>query len=78
MKKNNNDKDPAGKFKALAEVRTQRIIDDISRLKSLARRKNYEFTPEQVDKIFNAILAKCEEIRKAFEPQNDLKSLFKL
>lgn len=78
MKKNNNDRDTACRFKEIAEVRTQRIIDDISRLKPLARRKNYEFTPEQVDKIFNAILAKCEETRKAFEPQNDQKLLFKL
>lgn len=68
----------AERFKDIATMRTRRVLEDINRLKSLASRKNYEYTPEQVAAIFDAIQIELEEVKMCFEPQDKSKKLFTL
>ncbi len=59
-------RDPAAQFVKLAETRTTRVLDTIDSLGKLASKKNYVFTKEQVDKMFNAIQERVEEIKKDY------------
>jgi hypothetical protein len=43
------------RFKRVAENRTNKIIDQIRLLGNCANRSNYEYTDEDVRKIFSAI-----------------------
>ena len=50
-----DEKTKKANFKRLAESRTQKIIKAIETLGNLSNRSNYEYSDEQVDRIFNAI-----------------------
>jgi len=47
--------DLKNRFKRVAEARTNRIIRDLNLLGNCSEIKNYEYTQEQVDIIFEAI-----------------------
>jgi hypothetical protein len=48
-------------FKRIAENRTNKIIDQISKLNNLSNTSYYEYTDKQIDMIFDAIQ---EELNK--------------
>jgi len=50
------------KFRRLAEKRTNNIIKNIRILSNCSNRSLYEYTKEEVEKIFNAIQ---DELKKA-------------
>jgi len=50
-----DEKTKKANFKRLAESRTQKIIKSIETLGNLSNRSNYEYSDEQVDRIFNTI-----------------------
>lgn len=71
VQKQNNDK--AENFVRLANKRTNKILEDIEILGNLANKNQYEYTDEQVEKIFNAIekeLATTKESFKKKKPVN--------
>ncbi len=45
----------AERFKKIATNRTNRVLDDLRLLGNCANKANYEYTDEEVKKIFNAI-----------------------
>ena len=59
----------AERFKRIAEKRTEVILDDVRKLSNLANRAVYEFTPEQVDRIFGAINDRLALARQRFEAE---------
>ena len=63
----------AQKFKRLAEKRTQAILDGIRKLANLANSNNYEYTQEQVEKIFGAIEERLRLARQRFEADRRLR-----
>ncbi|MBP2218026.1 hypothetical protein [Arthrobacter sp. CAN_C5] len=56
------------RFRRLAETRGDRLIREISLLGNLANRKNYDYTPEEVDALFRPIEAELKEVRALFDP----------
>jgi hypothetical protein len=53
MSKNNEQK--AERFKRLAEKRVRKVLDDIRIVSNLSNRGLYDYTPEQLRKIFGAM-----------------------
>jgi hypothetical protein len=62
----------AEKFVRLVQIRVSRILDDIDVLANLAN-SNYEYTPEQISKIFTAILDELTKTRTKFLNHNTLR-----
>lgn len=56
------------RFRRLAETRGDRLIREIALLGNLANRKNYDYTPEEVDALFRPIEAELKEVRALFDP----------
>jgi hypothetical protein len=56
------------RFKRLAEARGDRLIREISLLGNLANRKNYDFTPAEVEQLFEPIERELREVRALFDP----------
>lgn len=60
------------KFKRLAEARTNEIINKIRILGNCSNRSSYDYSGEDVAKIFNAIDKFLKETRTKFTfPKND-------
>ncbi len=57
----------ADKFLRLAPGRVNKILSSIDSLKKLSSRSSYEYTSEQVEKMFTALKGSLEECEKAFE-----------
>lgn len=53
-------------FKELAEKRVNRILDMIRLLGNLSNRSNYDYTDDEIKKIFATITKKLEETKKLF------------
>jgi hypothetical protein len=66
------------KFKRIAENRTNRIINDLHLLGNCSNRSNYEYTEEDVKKIFGAIEAALKESKQQFYAKKDKKQRFEL
>lgn len=54
-------------FKRIAENRTNKIIDLISKLRNLSNASFYEYTDEQIDAIFNAIQTELDKQKREFQ-----------
>ena len=65
-------------FKRIAENRTNKIIDLISKLHNLSNTSFYEYTDEQIDAIFDAIQEELDKQRTEFKRQNKSKKRFEL
>jgi hypothetical protein len=57
-------KDKAGDFKRLAESRVPKAIKSIRTISKLANKASYEYTPEQAERIVQALQSELETLRK--------------
>lgn len=57
-------KDKRENFKKFAETHTNKALDEIDRLGSMGTRDYYEFSDEDVLRIYEALKARLEEMRK--------------
>lgn len=64
------------RFKRVAENRTNKIINQIRLLGNCSNRSNYQYTDEDIKKIFNAIEAELKITKTKFQAKTDGK--FKL
>ena len=62
----NKEETKRDKFVRLAENRTNKIINMIQLLGNLSSPSTYEYTQQDVDKIFNAIENASKEAKKRF------------
>lgn len=76
MPKNNETK--TERFKRLAEKRTKRILDDIRILSNLSNKGLYDYTPEQLRKIFGVIKDAIGKAEARFRGEEKKKVEFKL
>ncbi len=67
---------PHDKFKRLATKRTNEILDRLEILGNCSNKKAYEYTDQEVDKIFKAIEKKIRETKAKF--RGSRKENFKL
>ena len=56
------------RFRRLASTRGDRLIREIALLGNLSNRKNYDYTPEEVEALFRPIEAELKEVRALFDP----------
>lgn len=61
------------KFVRLAEARTNKIIDMLQLLGNCSNSSTYEYTQQDVDKIFAAIEAEVREAKKKFAKTESVK-----
>lgn len=67
------------KFVRLAEARTNKIIDMIQLLGNCSNLSTYEYTSQDVEKIFSAIESELREAKKKFaKPEVNKGERFKL
>lgn len=64
------------RFVNVAEARTQAIIDKIRILGNCSNKNLYEYSPDEIDKIFRAIQNQLIETKSKFETKRSSK--FKL
>lgn len=62
------------KFVRLAEARTNKIMDMLQLLGNCSNSSAYDYTQEDVDKIFSAIESEVKEARKKFNKVESKKS----
>mgnify|MGYP001263316011 FL=1 len=63
------------KFVRLAEARTNKIIDMLQLLGNCSNSSAYDYSQEDVDKIFSAIESEVKEARKKFNKIESKKSI---
>ena len=62
----------ADRFKRLATKRTQNVLHALRVLGNCASRGQYEYTAEDVNKIFRAIQSQVDEIKAKFKGNDKL------
>ena len=72
-KKKNRDR-----FVKIIENRVNRILDNLESLGRCSNRRNYEYTDEDVRKIFREIENKTRDIKSMFQGGSKNKKIFKL
>jgi CHASE1-domain containing sensor protein len=64
----NKQQDKRERFKRLATQRTNIILNRLKVLGNCSNRSAYEYTSEEVDKIFSEIEKRVKEIKSKFHP----------
>lgn len=62
-----SEKEKAERFKRVAENRTNKIIDQIRLLGNCSNRSNYEYSEEDIKKIFSAIESELKETKLKYQ-----------
>lgn len=62
------------KFIRLAEARTNKIIDTLQLLGNCSNTSAYEYTPQDIDQIFQAIEFEVRECKKRFSKGDNKKN----
>ena len=76
MKMVNNNETPEERFKRIATVRTNAVLDRLRILGNLSNRQMDSYSEEDINKIFSAINKQTKEMRAKFNSQKQEK--FKL
>jgi len=66
------------RFIKIAERRVNMILDALDHLSNCANRKNYEYTEDEIKKIFKEIDRKVKETKLKFQYTDTTKKRFKL
>jgi hypothetical protein len=64
-------KDKRGDFRRLAQQRTVNALDVIRKIENLSNRANYEYTPEQIEKIFGTLREALVHAETKFADKRD-------
>lgn len=72
--------DDRSKFVKLASARVSKALKDIQLIGNLSNRSNYDYTDEDVSKIFKALLEEISTCKRKFESarKKDTKTTFVL
>ena len=76
MRRVNNNETPEERFKRIATLRTNAVLDKLRILGNLSNRQMYSYSEEDINKIFSAINKQIREIRAKFNSRKEEK--FKL
>lgn len=71
-------RDKRANFLRLAPKRTNAALKRIRMLRALANKSAYEYTPEDVSKILDALAKAVEDVDRAFEKRLVIEEEFKL
>ena len=76
MEQANRNETPEERFRRIAEVRTNAVLNRLRILGNLSNRQMYGYSEEDIDKIFSAINKQMKEVRAKFNSHKQEK--FKL
>jgi ABC-type Fe3+-hydroxamate transport system substrate-binding protein len=76
MRRANDNETSQERFKRIATLRTNAILDKLRILGKLSNRQRYSYSEEDINKIFSAINKQVREVRAKFDSQKEKK--FKL
>ena len=76
MERVNNNETQKERFKRIATVRTNAVLDRLRILGNLSNRQMYSYSEEDINKIFSAISKQIKEVRAKFNSRKEEK--FKL
>lgn len=57
----------AERFRRVAAPRVQRVLDSLDNLAKCASKNNYEYSPEEVSKMFGVIKTKLKGVEQRFD-----------
>ena len=77
ISKNNSDT-KRNRFIKIAERRVNQVLNNLDSLGKCSNKRNYQYTEEEVNKIFREIEKKVKEIKVRFQGEDTNKSRFKL
>lgn len=66
------------KFLRLANSRTNKLLDSIRLLSNLSNKSNYDYTKNDVDKIFSAIDKEIKKAKVEFETKKTKSKKFEI
>jgi len=69
MRRINKNETPEERFKRIATLRTNAILDKLRILGKLSNRQRYGYTEEDINKIFSAINKQLKEVKAKFNSQ---------
>jgi len=69
MERINDNETPEERFKRIATVRTNTVLDRIRILGNLSNRQMYSYSEEDINKIFSTINKQLREVRAKFNSQ---------
>ena len=58
--------DRAQRFKRIATYRTSEVLDKLRLLGNLSNKTNYEYTDEEINKIFSAVESQLKTVKAKF------------
>lgn len=61
------DSKKAERFKRVAAPRVQRVLDSLDNLAKCSSRNNYEYSPEEVGKMFSTIKSRLKSLEQRFD-----------
>ena len=67
MERVNNNETPDERFKRIATLRTNAVLDRIRILGNLSNRQMYGYSEEDINKIFSAINKQLREVKIKFD-----------
>jgi hypothetical protein len=71
MVKNNNNETRDERFKRIATLRTNAVLNKIRILGNLSNKQRYGYSEKDINKIFSAINKHVKETRTKFESQKE-------
>lgn len=71
MERINNNETPEGRFKRIATVRTNAVLDRLRILGNLSNRQMYSYSEGDINKIFTAIKKQVNEVRTKFNSRKE-------
>ena len=69
MRRVNDNETPEERFKRIAILRTNAVLDRLRILGNLSNRQMYSYSEEDIKKIFSAINRQVREVRARFNTQ---------
>jgi len=76
MRRVNTNETPEERFKRIATLRTNAVLDKLRILGNLSNRQMYSYSEEDINRIFSAINKQVKEVRAKFNSREEKK--FKL
>ena len=63
----NIEESPEQRFRRLAIIRTNAVLEKLRLLGNLSNKRNYSYTDEDIEKIFSALNQQLREVRAKFK-----------
>ena len=71
MTNEQRDRSPTGRFIYLAEKRVGKAINALESIEKLSEKKNYSYTEDQVQQIFNALEVALDNLKTKFSNEQE-------